>query len=98
MEEQEYFLSSIRLEDLRSIIKETVQECISKLEPSNPEYEEELLTRKQVAQIYKTSLVTLRQWEKDGAIPKPFRKRSRVFLRKSEIMDDIKVKSNKKGK
>jgi hypothetical protein len=98
MDPQEYFLSSIRLEDLRSIIRETVQECIAIQEPKITPYEEELLTRMQVAQIYKTSLVSLREWEKQGIIPKPLRKGSRVLFRKSDIMNDIKGNDQNKKK
>jgi predicted DNA-binding transcriptional regulator AlpA len=53
---------------------------------------DELLTRKQVANLYKVSLVTLRSWEKESIIPKPIRKGSRVYWPKSVIMNDIKNK------
>ncbi len=82
-------------DELKSLIKESVSdlfnERIAELNPTKPE--EELLSRKEVAKFYKTSLVTLRQWEKDAIIPKPLRKGSRVYFRKSDIMSDIRTKN-----
>jgi hypothetical protein len=95
METNEFFLSSIRIEDLKNIIREVMMEFQLKQEVKDIPPDEELMTKNEVALKYKISLVTLRQWEKDGEIPKPFRKRSRVYFRKSEIMNDIKVKNQK---
>ncbi len=98
MESNGFYLSSISIEDLRSIIRESVQDCFSKLETKSQIQDEELLSRKEVAKIYKTSLVTLRQWEKNGVIPKPIRKASRVYFRRSEILKDISSNPQSKRK
>ncbi len=86
---------SIEREELVKLIEESIKTSISEIQLEKPQ-EEELLTRKQVADFYKTSLVSLRAWEVNGIIPKPIRKASRVYWRKSDIVNDI--RSTKKVK
>ena len=87
-------LSSIDKEELKHLIQSAIKEEIGNHnELAGGNEMEELLTREEVAEIYRTSLVTLRQWEKDGIIPKPIRKGSRVLFRKSDIMKDIQGKA-----
>ncbi|MEZ5199119.1 MAG: helix-turn-helix domain-containing protein [Bacteroidales bacterium] len=90
MDTDQIILWSIKKDEFKQWIKEAIDEMLNRKDQAQPHPEaEELLSRKEVAKIYKTSLVTLRQWEKDGIIPKPIRKGSRVYFRKSEIMKDI---------
>ncbi len=87
---KQLILSSINKDEFQHWIKTAIAEELKQKEASVEKPKgEELLTRKEVAKIFRTSLVTLRQWEKDGIIPKPLRKGSRVFFRKSDILDDI---------
>lgn len=84
-------------DDLKTLIKESFIELTQEqqslfLTKDEREPEEELLTRERVASFYSVSLVTLRDWEKNNIIPKPIRKGSRVYYRKSDIMNDIQKK------
>lgn len=93
MNNSNLIMSSIDPEDLKQMIRDAVDDAISlKMEAESTSEEEFLLTRKEVADFYKISLVTLRQWEKDSIIPNPIRKGSRVYFRQSEIYADIRAK------
>jgi|GEM_PF-2661776 len=48
-----------------------------------------LLTRKETAAIFGITLPTLAVWEKNGSIPKAIRTGSRVYFRKSEILEHL---------
>ncbi|MCA9735137.1 MerR family transcriptional regulator [candidate division KSB1 bacterium] len=90
MQLNQFILSAIDKEELREWITSAVaDEFEKKVEPSNNIPDEVLLTRKEVAKLYHTSFVTLRQWEKVGIIPRPIRKGTRVFFRKSDVLNDI---------
>ena len=95
MDLDKIILASINKDELKTWIQSTIKEEFNKRETLTKEPENnDLLTRNEVAKIYKTSLVTLRQWEKKGIIPKPIRKRTRVLFRKSDILNIIKRKEN----
>jgi hypothetical protein len=64
------------LKDAHAILKEDVKE------------EDALLKRTEVAKIFGVSLVTLNQWRKEGII-KRHKIKSRVFFKKSEVMDAL---------
>lgn len=88
-------------EELKALFKESVSETIKEqlsllLKKKDNGDEQELLTRKQVADIYCISFVTLREWERNKIIPKPIRKGARVYWRKSDIIADIQQIPNHK--
>lgn len=58
----------------------------------------ELLTRDQVADFFKISLVTLRDWEVNCIIPPAIRIGSRVYWRAADIYDIINRKGGKNVK
>lgn len=89
MEQHNLILTAIDKDEFRKWIEQTIVDTIKKTVPTDKQEDVELLTRQEVADIYKVSLVTIRQWEKDNIIPKPIRKGSRVYFLKSEIMNDI---------
>lgn len=92
---QDLILSNINPEDMKQMIREAVADEMSRQKESQkPPEDEVLLTRQEVADIYKTSFVTLRQWVKDGIIPKPIYKGTRVYFRKSDIYNDINSQNN----
>jgi hypothetical protein len=81
--------------DFRRWIREAVKECLentpvkSALTPTQPQ-EEPLLTRKEIAGIFRISLVTLHEWMKRGL---PSHKQGgRVYFLRSEVMDYVKQK------
>jgi hypothetical protein len=88
--------------DFRRWIKEAVQEGLDKaaaknLSPATTE-EEPLLSRKEVAGIFRISLVTLHDWMNRG-LP-CHKQRGRVYFIRAEVMEYVKQtrrKTPKKG-
>lgn len=86
--------------DFRRWIKEAVKEClenpkdiIAPTEITNPDAEP-LLTRKEIAGIFRVTLVTLHEWMKKGL---PYHKQEgRVYFLRSEVMEYLKQKRNGK--
>lgn len=81
--------------DIRRWIREAVKECLENTpiktsHPTNKPEEEPLITRKEVAYMFRISLVTLHEWMKQGL---PFHKQGgRVYFLRSEVMDYLKQK------
>jgi hypothetical protein len=78
--------------DFRKWIREAVKECLEntpvKSAQSDPSQEEALLTRKEIAGIFRISLVTLHDWMNRG-LP-CHKQRGRVYFIRSEVMDYVK--------
>ena len=78
--------------DFRRWIKEAVLESLEKANAKNlsapPSEEEPLLSRKEVAAIFRISLVTLHDWMNRG-LP-CHKQRGRVYFIRSEVMDYVK--------
>jgi hypothetical protein len=79
--------------DFRRWIREEVSECLQKpaikytLLPDQQK-EELLLSRKEIAGIFRISLVTLHDWMKRG-LPS-HKQRGRVYFLRTEVMDYVK--------
>ena len=96
------FFSGIKVEELKSLFKSLITETINEqltliLKNKKDDSQQELITRKEVADYFGVSFVTLRAWEKANIIPKPIRKGSRVYWRKSDIMNNINKKEKNNG-
>ncbi len=89
-------LTIISKDELKLWIKEAVKEHFDDQSLNGDPNIPVLLSRQEVADIYHISLVTLREWEKDGIIPTPIRKGHLVFFRKADIIDDIQKQNNGK--
>lgn len=78
--------------DFRRWIRDAVKEClenasVKSAQPAQPG-EEPLLTRKEIAGMFRISLVTLHDWMKRGL---PFHKQGgRVYFLRSEVLDYVK--------
>lgn len=83
--------------DFRRWIKEAVQEALDKTAAKTlsapPTEEEPLLSRKEVAGIFRISLVTLHDWMNRG-LP-CHKQRGRVYFIRSEIMEYVKQNRGK---
>ena len=83
--------------DFRRWIKEAVQEALDKAASKNlsapPAEEETLLSRKEVAAIFRISLVTLHDWMNRG-LP-CHKQRGRVYFIRSEVMEYVKQNRRK---
>ena len=86
MIKNEFILSPLTMEELKTEISEAVLKQLSPLinsiTPTQPEVE--LLTRKEVAKLYGVSLPTILDWTKTGKLI-GYRIASRVRYKRSEI-------------
>ena len=80
-------LTNVSTHELRDLISESVRKELENLFPI-PVQENELLTRKQVAEILSISLVTLHDWTKRGLIP-ALRIGSRIRYNKADVMEAL---------
>ncbi|MGX5817992.1 helix-turn-helix domain-containing protein [Chitinophaga lutea] len=86
--------------DFRRWIREALKECLDNLPvkegaTTDPQ-QEALLTRKEIAGIFRVSLVTLHEWMKHGL---PFHKQGgRVYFLRSEVLEYLKQKRKSQGK
>lgn len=80
--------------DFRRWIREALRECLEDIPikegaAADPQ-QEPLLTRKEIAGIFRVSLVTLHEWMKQGL---PFHKQGgRVYFLRSEVLEYLKQK------
>ena len=70
---------------IKNIIKEEVT-SITKSAPKNTENEIVFLTRKETAEFFQVSLVTIHQWTNDGLI-KQYKIGNRTYYNKSELIE-----------
>jgi predicted DNA-binding transcriptional regulator AlpA len=82
--------------DFRRWIREAIKECLEnpalKIGQTEQPGEEPLLTRKEIAGIFRISLVTLHDWMKRG-LPS-HKQRGRVYFLRSEVMAYVKQKQS----
>lgn len=86
--------------DFRRWIKDAVRECLENIPAKGPHPdqppEETLLSRKEVAGIFRISLVTLHDWMNRG-LP-CHKQRGRVYFIRSEVIDYVKRNHRKSSK
>ncbi|MEI6950668.1 helix-turn-helix domain-containing protein [Paraflavisolibacter sp. H34] len=83
--------------EIKTWIREAVQECLEGALPQKqePQMEEPLITRKDVARMLGVSLVTLNDWAKKGL---PSHKvNGRVYFQRSEVLEYVKGCHNHLG-
>jgi len=78
---------SFPIEEFESIQKDWIKEVLNENQPPTKE-EEELITRKETAQLLGISLPTLNEYSKDGIIP-AYRLGSRVRYKKNEVLEAL---------
>ena len=76
------------IESVRCVVKEELQAILPSLKLSTFSTDEPLLTRKEIAEYLRISLVTLTDWVKRG-LPS-HSKRGRVLFLKSEVLQWLK--------
>jgi excisionase family DNA binding protein len=86
---------TLHVNELKDIITQTIENVISK----NPSKKEDdiLLKRVDVARLFSVSLVTITEWMKTGKLPY-HRINSRVYFKKSELMECMELKDKYKRK
>jgi hypothetical protein len=88
-------LVTLNVNELKSIINESIENALAKTPPSSEL--ESILRRKDVAKLFSVSLVTISDWMKTGKLPY-HRINSRIFFRKSEVMQCMEMKQKYKTK
>lgn len=85
-------LSQVTPAELVNLITECVktqfQELLTSSIKEQPKDENDFLTRKETAQFFKVSLVTIHQWMNDGII-KPYKVGNRTYFKKSELINVV---------
>ena len=86
---------TLHINEFKDIINQSIQNALS----NNPIKKEDdvLLKRVDVAKLFSVSLVTITDWMKTGKLPY-HRINSRVFFKKSELMECIEIKDKYKHK
>lgn len=84
--------------ELASLIADGISKHIENLNRFNPSSErdspKEIMTRKEVAELFSVSLVTLHDWANSGII-KPYKVGNRTYYKRSELLSVMDL-SNKK--
>jgi hypothetical protein len=85
-------LTEISLEELKQSLRSCIKEEIAaskqyQIDQNKPS-DSELLTIKEVAVLFKVSKVTIHSWIKLGIL-NPFKKNSRTYFLKSEIVENL---------
>ena len=82
---EQVLITTLSLEDLKKIIAESVNSAIKTIDFGNKSYEsEKLLTRKETADKFSISLVTLNDWTRRGKI-KAYTIGGRVLYKEQEL-------------
>lgn len=81
----------IETDELKELINKSVSSAI--LQTPAPQAQETLLKRKDVANLFSVSLVTINDWMKTGKIPY-HRINSRIFFKRSELMEALQNPKN----
>lgn len=75
---------NITPEHFQNLIKESIREELKLFETPSRDSKEALLSRSEVAKLFRVSLTTINTWCKDGIL-NPIKMNSRVYFKQSEI-------------
>ena len=89
---QQIQLFQVTPNELANLISESVktqiQELVNATNKEQPKDENDLLSRKETAEFFKVSLVSIHAWMKDGII-KPYKVVNRTYFKKSELINVV---------
>ena len=103
MEDNRHIVT-LTVQELHEVVLKTIQGELLKLLNSDKtassasNVEDILLTRFEVAKIFKISTVSLDKWKKAGILPKPIKMAGKVYFLKDEIMELINKRNTKNGR
>ena len=84
--------------ELASLIADGISKHIENLNRFNPSSEKdspkEIMTRKEVAELFSVSLVTIHDWANSGII-KPYKVGNRTYYKRSELISVMDLSNNK---
>ena len=85
--------------EFKNVLRETFKEEMANFTPPAPQHNHpEYLTRIETAKLYRISLVTLNEWEKNGLMPKKITVNGRVRFRRDEILATLETAKQLKHK
>jgi excisionase family DNA binding protein len=82
MEKQSVLVVTLTVEELKQLLLESIALI------GTPKPDEVLMTRKEVASLFKVSLVTINQWMRSGRLPF-CRINSRVYFKRNQILESL---------
>ena len=89
-------LTSISLDDLKSVIAESLSSELQKFSPAKPPIQDDQLIKiNEVAKILNVSKVTIFSWKKSGKLPF-YRISNKIYFKRNEIFEALK-KIERKG-
>jgi excisionase family DNA binding protein len=68
--------------------KNHIQELFKQWQPIEPQSQKEFLTRKETAQLFNVSLVTIHEWQNNGIL-KVYKMGNRSFFKYSELLETL---------
>lgn len=96
---QQTLLISLDTDALSALMRDVVRTELSAYIPPAPKQAlPEYLTRIETANLYRISLVTLNEWEKNGLMPKKITVNGRVRFRRDEILATLETVKQVKHK
>lgn len=93
---EKILVTTLQLEDLQNLIKESIRQVLNENveEKSKPEEKEEILTTEDIQRMFKVSKVTIHKWKKKMILPY-YKMGRKVYFKKSEIFGLLEVKRRK---
>ena len=89
MKKEERLIVTLNISELKEIIRKTMTQLLVEMNKipnsENSKKEVLLLTRKEVAEIFQVSTVSLDKWRSAGLLPDSIKMAGRVYYLKSEI-------------
>lgn len=87
MDKSNFILTSVPIDELRTIIQECVKSELQNFKPEIPP-DDDLIDSKEACNILGISLVTLHFWRKDGKV-RFYSIGTRIRFKKKELMEDL---------
>ncbi len=88
--------TSLQIEELTDLIKSCIRSEFKNLPQQTElnEQPEDLLSTEDIQRMFNVSKVTIYKWKKKGILPY-YKMNSRVYFKKSEVIDSLKHKKRK---
>ncbi|MBD3582747.1 helix-turn-helix domain-containing protein [Flavobacterium selenitireducens] len=87
-------IESVNLQELSEMIRASVRAEIALAQPPSTSDQEELLSYKQVADIFQKSRQTIHAWASKGIL-QPYGIESQVYFKRSEVLASLQKLSTK---
>ncbi len=83
--------------ELEEIVSRSVRVALADAQAATPQaVPEEILTRKQISEMFGRSLVTINDWMQKGLLPY-YRISRKVYFKKSEVLNAMQKSGKRKG-